>query len=144
MGGFFGAVSKRDCVLDIFFGVDYHSHLGTRRGGMLIFDINSEYKLKKIIGNNTFVSDNDDVFYVWENELLKDKVNFYLTFFVGDGKNYKRFDEMHTQRIYDKNELCNMLKKANFEDINVYADFDVKKPQKRSQRLFVCAKKNAK
>ena len=38
MGGFFGAVSKRDCVLDIFFGVDYHSHLGTRRGGMLIYD----------------------------------------------------------------------------------------------------------
>ena len=38
MGGFFGAISKRDCVLDIFFGVDYHSHLGTRRGGMIIHD----------------------------------------------------------------------------------------------------------
>ena len=38
MGGFFGAVSKRDCVLDIFFGVDYHSHLGTKRGGMIIYD----------------------------------------------------------------------------------------------------------
>ena len=38
MGGFFGAISKRDCVLDIFFGVDYHSHLGTRRGGMAIYD----------------------------------------------------------------------------------------------------------
>ena len=38
MGGFFGAVSKRDCVLDIFFGVDYHSHLGTRRGGMVVYD----------------------------------------------------------------------------------------------------------
>ena len=38
MGGLFGAVSKRDCVLDIFFGVDYHSHLGTRRGGMAIYD----------------------------------------------------------------------------------------------------------
>ncbi len=38
MGGFFGAISKRDCVLDIFFGVDYHSHLGTRRGGMVIYD----------------------------------------------------------------------------------------------------------
>lgn len=34
MGGFFGAVSKRDCILDVFFGTDYHSHLGTRRGGM--------------------------------------------------------------------------------------------------------------
>ena len=38
MGGFFGAVSRRDVVLDLFFGVDYHSHLGTRRGGMTIFD----------------------------------------------------------------------------------------------------------
>ena len=38
MGGFFGAISKRDCVLDIFFGTDYHSHLGTKRGGMAVFD----------------------------------------------------------------------------------------------------------
>ena len=38
MGGFFGAISKRDRVLDVFFGVDYHSHLGTRRGGMAIYD----------------------------------------------------------------------------------------------------------
>ena len=38
MGGFFGAVSHEDVTLDIFFGVDYHSHLGTRRGGMLIHD----------------------------------------------------------------------------------------------------------
>ena len=37
MGGFFGAISRRDCVLDIFFGVDYHSHLGTRRGGMAVY-----------------------------------------------------------------------------------------------------------
>ena len=38
MGGFFGAISRRDVTLDIFFGVDYHSHLGTRRGGMIIYD----------------------------------------------------------------------------------------------------------
>ena len=38
MGGFFGAISRRDCVLDVFFGTDYHSHLGTRRGGMIIHD----------------------------------------------------------------------------------------------------------
>lgn len=38
MGGFFGAVSKQDCILDVFFGVDYHSHLGTRRGGMAAYD----------------------------------------------------------------------------------------------------------
>ena len=37
MGGFFGIASKTDCVLDLFYGVDYHSHLGTRRGGMAIY-----------------------------------------------------------------------------------------------------------
>lgn len=38
MGGFFGVASKKDCVLDVYFGVDYHTHLGTRRGGMMIYD----------------------------------------------------------------------------------------------------------
>lgn len=38
MGGFFGMAAKRDCVLDVFFGVDYHSHLGTRRAGMAAYD----------------------------------------------------------------------------------------------------------
>ena len=37
MGGFFGVVSKNDCVFDLFFGTDYHSHLGTRRGGMAVY-----------------------------------------------------------------------------------------------------------
>jgi amidophosphoribosyltransferase len=36
MGGFFGVVAKADCVTDLFFGTDYHSHLGTRRGGMAV------------------------------------------------------------------------------------------------------------
>ena len=37
MGGIFGVVSKSDCVFDLFFGTDYHSHLGTRRGGMAVY-----------------------------------------------------------------------------------------------------------
>lgn len=38
MGGFFGVASKEDCMLDVFFGTDYHSHLGTRRGGLAAYD----------------------------------------------------------------------------------------------------------
>lgn len=37
MGGFFGVAAKRDCVLELFYGTDYHSHLGTRRGGMAVY-----------------------------------------------------------------------------------------------------------
>jgi amidophosphoribosyltransferase len=43
MGGVFGVVSKKDCSLDLFFGVDYHSHLGTRRGGMAVIDENGTF-----------------------------------------------------------------------------------------------------
>ena len=38
MGGFFGITSKEDCILDVYFGTDYHSHLGTRRGGIAAYD----------------------------------------------------------------------------------------------------------
>ena len=38
MGGFFGVASKNDCVFDLFYGTDYHSHLGTRRAGMAVHD----------------------------------------------------------------------------------------------------------
>ena len=49
MGGFFGVVSKRDAVYDVFFGTDYHSHLGTRRGGMAAYD--KEIGLQRDIHN---------------------------------------------------------------------------------------------
>ena len=44
MGGFFGVASKGDCSLDLFFGVDYHSHLGTRRGGLAVLDENGTFQ----------------------------------------------------------------------------------------------------
>ena len=47
MGGFFGIASNQECVRDVFFGVDYHSHLGTRRGGMAAWD--KEIGLQRVI-----------------------------------------------------------------------------------------------
>ena len=49
MGGFFGITSRVDCMVDVFFGVDYHSHLGTRRGGMAAYD--KEIGLQRKIHN---------------------------------------------------------------------------------------------
>ena len=49
MGGFFGISSRRDCLTDVFFGTDYHSHLGTRRGGLAVYD--SELGLQREIHN---------------------------------------------------------------------------------------------
>ncbi len=49
MGGFFGTVSKSDCVFDLFYGTDYHSHLGTRRAGMVVYS--KEHGFTKAIHN---------------------------------------------------------------------------------------------
>ena len=43
MGGFFGVASHEDCVFDLFYGTDYHSHLGTRRAGLAVYDRNKGF-----------------------------------------------------------------------------------------------------
>ncbi len=54
MGGLFGVVSKSDCVKDIFYGTDYHSHLGTKRGGMAVINSNGIKRSIHDIQNNYF------------------------------------------------------------------------------------------
>lgn len=54
MGGIFGVASKTSCVLDLFFGIDYHSHLGTRRGGMAVFNGTSFDRVIHNIENSPF------------------------------------------------------------------------------------------
>lgn len=54
MGGIFGVVSNQDCVLDLFFGTDYHSHLGTKRGGMAVYGDNGFQRAIHNIENSPF------------------------------------------------------------------------------------------
>ncbi|WP_206458478.1 amidophosphoribosyltransferase [Anaerovorax sp. IOR16] len=54
MGGLFGVVSKKDCVMDLFFGTDYHSHLGTKRGGMCVYGDNGFERAIHSIENAPF------------------------------------------------------------------------------------------
>ena len=56
MGGFFGTVSKIDCVPDLYFGTDYHSHLGTMRGGMAVLNENGFQRAIHDISNAQFRS----------------------------------------------------------------------------------------
>jgi amidophosphoribosyltransferase len=54
MGGVFGVVSNNDCVTDLFFGTDYHSHLGTKRGGMCVYGENGFNRAIHDIENSPF------------------------------------------------------------------------------------------
>ena len=54
MGGMFGVVSRKDCVTDLFFGVDYHSHLGTKKGGLAVYGENGFNRAIHNISNSPF------------------------------------------------------------------------------------------
>ncbi len=60
MGGFFGVVSKSDCVMDLFYGTDYHSHLGTMRGGLAVRNLSSYTRFIHDITNAQFRSKFED------------------------------------------------------------------------------------
>ena len=110
-------------------------------GGLLIFDINTDYKFKNILADNIFTFDNEKIFYTWENNYVEDEklCDFYLTFFVKEGERYTRFDEAHTERAYSDNEIQKALKTNGFKVIEKLDDFTDKRAKKDSERvMYVC------
>lgn len=106
--------------------------------GIFIFDINSEYKLREIIGNNIFVEDREDVFYTWQNYFDEENsiAEFYLTFFVKKGNgDYTRFDEEHFEKAYSTEKIAETLNMAGFSKVNFYDCFTFEKPHEESQRI---------
>ncbi len=109
--------------------------------GVFMFDISSRYKLENVIGNETFIHSDYDVFYSWENRYIE-KYNLsdmLLNFFVRNGDCYNRFEERHLQRGWSIEEMKKMLKMAGFTDISVYNELTFDAPTDKTERLvFVC------
>lgn len=115
-----------------------------RDDGIFIFDINSPYKLRHVLGNNIFIEDREDIFYTWENFLYEDErlVEFFLSFFVREAENsYRRFDEEHIERIYEIDEIISLLEEAGFKNIEYYEAFKFTNPRNNSERISFIAMK---
>ncbi|HSH35281.1 class I SAM-dependent methyltransferase [Schnuerera sp.] len=131
-------IVNKDDLLQVFKNVKSHLNLD----GIFIFDINSHYKLKEIIGTNTFVEDREDLLYIWQN-YFDEKNNmgeFYLTFFVKeDNGQYRRFDEEHLEKAYRIDEIVELLKLADFSEIHCFHEFTFEKPFETSERVSFVA-----
>ncbi len=115
-------------------------------GGLFIFDINTEYKLENIIGDNTFILENESVFCSWQNEYDKKRkiCDFYLTFFCEENGIYHRFDEEHSERAYSIEEIRSVIENAGMKLLNVYDEMSFKKPASKSERVFFVAQEQGK
>lgn len=111
------------------------------KGGLFIFDISTRHKLKNIIGSNTFVHSDKNVFYTWQNRYIENKnlSDMFLTFFVKDGQGYRRFEERHLQKAYSQDEIKRIIEKSGWECAGIYDGYTFNKPSPASERItFVC------
>lgn len=116
-----------------------YNHL--KDDGVFIFDISSEYKLKNIIGNNTFTYNEEDYSYIWDNYVDGNIIDMYITMFVKEGKLYRRIDEHHVQRAYSKEEMINLLKYSGFKNIETYDNYSFNQDKETSERITFVVRK---
>ncbi len=112
--------------------------------GLLIFDVNSEYKFSQILGNETYAYETDSIYYIWQNEQEPENqlCHLYLTFFEEKEEGvYHRFDEEHTQRIYTDEMLSKALSGAGLTVVARYDDYTKEAPCPTTERIVYEVKK---
>lgn len=110
-------------------------------GSLFIFDVNTPYKHRRILGNNTFVIEEDDLYCVWSNCFSPKGMvtDISLDFFVCDGDLYRRTSEEFRERAYSPSQLRKLLAEAGFEVLDILDDMSYNAPSSKSQRnVYVC------
>lgn len=114
-------------------------------GGVFIFDFNTVYKHRKILGDNTFVYDMDEVYCAWQNEFSEDemKTSVDLDFFIKDedGEKYERYGESFFEYAYDEKKIVSLLTECGFTVLGQYDDYSDSPVSETTQRITVVAKK---
>lgn len=118
-----------------------NSYKNLKEDGILIFDLNSPYKMNNIFGNEVYVYENEQVYYVWQNFLEDDIVEMNIDFFIKKDNFYERIIEDQRQKIYEINEIIEILKKACFTEIKLCDEDTFGKIKGDSLRILFEAKK---
>ena len=110
---------------------------------LFVFDVNTEYKQSEILGNNTFVLENEQVYLVLQNfwDKARKISDLELDFFEKENDSYKRETVAFCERVYTREELTKMLKKAGLKLIAVHCENGFSKPNKTSHRNIYVARK---
>ena len=105
--------------------------------------IDTVYKHREVLGNNTFVYDTQKVYCVWQNTFSpsQNKVTINLDFFQRNGNAYYRSQESFSERAYHQRELEAMLEKAGLITAEVFDELSFEPPKEDSQRLVFVVRK---
>ncbi len=148
----FGTIDITICALDsinhlaslndvrkVFENVAFFSELG----GLFIFDVNTVYKHRKILADNTFTYETDDVYCVWENTLNRetDEVKMNLEFFEREENGlWSRSSDSFSEKAYSENDIEELLSQCGFELLGKYGDDTFDSPAEDCQRIVYTAR----
>lgn len=142
-----------DAVISVCDGVNYltdsaedffnAAYNALKPGGLLLFDISSEYKLSRLLGKTSFSEVNDEWAFICDCDFVKktNDLKMYLTCFVKSGSLYKRFEEYHVQHAYSIKKVQQMLYNCGFSNINAYEFMTSSLPVETTERIQFSAVK---
>ena len=123
-------------------------------GGLFIFDMNTEYKYREMLGDQTIAEERENCSFIWDNYYYEEeKINEYqLSLFVEDpvlsektGQDIcRKFQEMHYQRAYSLAEVKTALEVAGMEFIAAYVAFTRNPVHQESERMYIIAREQGK
>ena len=111
--------------------------------GVFIFDLNTVYKYRDLLGETTIAENREEGSFIWENYYDEESaVNEYdLTLYIReDGESYRRFEEVHYQRAYDLKTIDRLLADAGMELLAAYDAFTKEPVRDDSERIYVVAR----
>ena len=116
--------------------------------GIFIFDFNTIYKYREVLGNQTIAEDRDECSFIWDNYYYEDEqINEYeLSLFIkeSDSDLYRKYQETHFQKAYDLEIIKGLIVQSGLEYITAYDAFTKDAPTGESERIYVIAREKEK
>ena len=117
--------------------------------GLFVFDFNTEYKYKEVLGEQTIAEDREDCSFIWDNYYSdEDKINEYeLTLFIKDEEHedlYRKFQEVHYQRAYTLEEMKELIERSGLVYLDAYDAYTKNPADEKSERILLIARENGK
>jgi len=148
----YGSVDCAICVLD---GINHLNNsdevrqtfekvsLFMNKDGAFAFDVNTIYKHKNVLADNSFIYEFDDLFCAWQNNYNEEdnSVDITLDFFEEEDGVYYRSGENFSEQAYELDEISAWLEETGFEIIGVYDDLTTEPVKSDSERAVILAKK---
>ena len=137
-------ITEEDDLLEVFRLVN--NYLDPK--GIFVFDFNTVYKYRDVMGNQTIAEDREDCSFIWDNYYYEDEsINEYeLSLFIKekDSGLYRKYQETHFQKAYELATIRRLIEQSGLEYITAYDAFTRNAPTGESERIYVIAREKGK